>query len=353
MKDEGGRMKAVQIRAYRPADLDALVALINAADAVDDVGYTTTARLLAGFLHRPGREPARDVFLAELDGQLVGYVRVEPRRGPHEDIIRCEGAVLPVYRRRGIGALLMQHAYRRAGELKSDHPAHFDVHARQGRAGLNELAQSLGMQPARYFFWMLHPDLNTIEESALPTGFRLVDCTTFHDLEARTAAYNEAFAQHWGHAPITVEDTRHMVQQPTYQPENSLIALDEAGEEAGFCTADTTPDVVQSLGGDKGRVSTLGVRPKYRHRGLGRALLLSGMHNIRAAGLPRAALGVDGDNVTGATRLYESVGFCQERWVVVYRRDLEGRRLATDCVASRRGGPPCAGRGYRFHAVRR
>ena len=329
-------MTNIRIRTYQPADAasltDALVALINAADAVDRVGFATTARRLKALLHRPGRDPARDLFLAvhrtlrEADGQLVGYVRVDPRLGDHEDVIRCEGAVLPAYRRRGIGTLLLRHAYQRAGELRArdprgNRPAHFEIHARQGMAGLDELCESFRMRPVRYFFWMVHPDLSRLEEPRLPAGLRLVDGTTFHDLAARTAAFNEAFAQHWGFVPIRLEDTEYKARQPTYQPENSLIALDEAGEVAGFCTADTTVDRVQSLGGDIGVVSTLGVRPAYRHRGLGRALLLSGMHRIRAAGLPRAALGVDGDNVTGAKRLYESVGFCESNRSIVYRRD--------------------------------
>jgi len=316
------------IRTYQPEDLDALVDLINAADAVDQAGFTTTARHLQELLNRPGRDPTRDVFLAvhrtrrETGGQLVGYVRLDPRRGGSEDVIRCEGVVLPACRRRGVGRALLRRAYQRAGELRGEHPAHFDIHARQSMAGINELCLSFGMQPVRYFFWMVHPDLRTIAEPTFPSGFQLVDGTAFHDLAARTAAFNEAFAQHWGFVPINLEDTEYMVRQPTYQPENRLIALDEAGQIAGFCTADTTPDMVQSLGGDKGRVSLLGVRPAYRGRGLGRALLLSAMHRIRAAGLPRAALGVDGDNVTGAKRLYESVGFREAGRSIVYRREV-------------------------------
>lgn len=313
------------IRTYQPGDLDALVALVNAADAVDQVGFTTTANRLAGLLHRPGHDPARDVFLADslAGGHLVGYTRLDPRRGEREDVIRCEGTVLPDYRRRGIGTALLRRAYQRAGELRCDHPAHFDIHARQGMAGINELCQSFGMQVVRYFFWMVHPDPSSVEEPTLPPGFRLVDGTIFRDLVARTEAFNEAFARHWGFTPIRVEDTEYMARQPTYQPANNLTILDQAGQVAGFCTADTTPDMVQSLGGDTGRVSILGVRPAYRGRGLGRALLLSALHRIRAAGLSRAALGVDGDNVTGAKGLYERVGFREASRSIVYRREVE------------------------------
>jgi hypothetical protein len=39
--------------------------------------------------------------------------------------------------------------------------------------------------------------------------------------------------------------------------------------------------------------------------------------------LPKAALGVDGENVTGAKRLYESVGFREANRSIVYRREVE------------------------------
>ncbi|MBU0494828.1 MAG: GNAT family N-acetyltransferase [Chloroflexi bacterium] len=316
-------MTDARIRTYQPEDLDALVALINAADAVDQAGFTTTARRLQAHLNRPGRDPARDMFLAELGGQLVGYARLDPRHGEREDVVRCEGVVLPAYRRRGIGAELLRRAYQRAGELRGTHPAHFDIHARQNMPGINELCASFGMQPMRYFFWMVHPDLSTIAEPTFPPGFRLVDGTAFHDLAARTAAFNEAFARHWEFTAARVEDAEYMARQPTYQPANSLTVLDEVGAVAGFCTVDTTPDAVLNLGGDTGQVSILGVRPAYRGRGLGQALLLSAMHNIRFAGPSRAALGVDGDNVTGAKHLYESVGFREANRSIVYRREVE------------------------------
>lgn len=53
----------------------------------------------------------------------------------------------------------------------------------------------------------------------------------------------------------------------------------------------------------------LGTRRGFRKIGLGRAILLAGLHRLKAEGLETALLGVDTDNPTGATRLHESVGF--------------------------------------------
>ncbi|MCD6555341.1 MAG: GNAT family N-acetyltransferase [Anaerolineae bacterium] len=69
----------------------------------------------------------------------------------------------------------------------------------------------------------------------------------------------------------------------------------------------------------EGWVDTLCVRRPYRRRGVGEALLLAGLHKLRDAGLEIAALGTDAENLTGAVRLYERVGFREARRWVNYR----------------------------------
>ncbi len=57
-----------------------------------------------------------------------------------------------------------------------------------------------------------------------------------------------------------------------------------------------------------GHVATLGVLREHRRAGLGRALLLTAFNAFFDRGKRGASLGVDADSLTGATRLYESVG---------------------------------------------
>jgi ribosomal protein S18 acetylase RimI-like enzyme len=71
----------------------------------------------------------------------------------------------------------------------------------------------------------------------------------------------------------------------------------------------------------QGFVSYLAVAPEWRGRGLGRALLADALTRMRAAGLERAALGVNGRNES-ATALYRSVGMRIEN-----RADRYDKRL--------------------------
>jgi ribosomal protein S18 acetylase RimI-like enzyme len=68
-----------------------------------------------------------------------------------------------------------------------------------------------------------------------------------------------------------------------------------------------------------GWVGNLGVRPPYRRRRLGEALLRRGFAALYARGLRQVGLGVDAENPTGAVGLYERAGMRrllrQDNWV--------------------------------------
>jgi mycothiol synthase len=60
--------------------------------------------------------------------------------------------------------------------------------------------------------------------------------------------------------------------------------------------------------GDWGFIGTLGVRPAWRKKGIGLALLHESFRRFRATDETTVALGVDVENPTGATRLYGRAG---------------------------------------------
>jgi ribosomal protein S18 acetylase RimI-like enzyme len=67
-------------------------------------------------------------------------------------------------------------------------------------------------------------------------------------------------------------------------------------------------------------VAAIGVRRPWRGRGLGRALLLHTFGEFHRRGVNRISLGVDTENPTGATKLYESVGMHVELEDVVFEK---------------------------------
>ncbi len=88
--------------------------------------------------------------------------------------------------------------------------------------------------------------------------------------------------------------------------------------------------------GDKsvGYVQSLGVRKPWRGRGFGRNLLLHAFGEFHRRGMRGAALDVDAQSLTGATRLYESVGMTEVHQRAIYLRELRaGTELVTRSLA--------------------
>ena len=71
-----------------------------------------------------------------------------------------------------------------------------------------------------------------------------------------------------------------------------------------------------------GWVSVLGVRPRWRRRGLASALLLHAFGEFHRRGRKRVGLGVDAENTTGAVALYERVGMRPVRRFDTWERPL-------------------------------
>jgi mycothiol synthase len=68
-----------------------------------------------------------------------------------------------------------------------------------------------------------------------------------------------------------------------------------------------------------GEVYVVGVDPRERGHGLGRALTLAGLHHLRSLDLSQAMLYVDTSN-TRAIALYEGLGFARWDTDVLFRR---------------------------------
>ena len=97
-------------------------------------------------------------------------------------------------------------------------------------------------------------------------------------------------------------------QSPAYEPDLDLIAVDAAGTFAAFCLCELH-QVADSRGEDTaGEIGVIGTRPTHRKIGLGRALLLAGMHLVQQRGATHVFLETQQDNAA-ALHLFTLVGF--------------------------------------------
>ncbi len=116
---------------------------------------------------------------------------------------------------------------------------------------------------------------------------------------------------------------QHYVHSSVYRADLTVVAVDpSANRMAGFCHIAVNEGECQRLGRRRGWIDILGVREQYRHQGLGEALILQGMYNLRDAGITEAVLGCDSLNTTNATRLYFRVGYEVLRETIAFGKYL-------------------------------
>jgi mycothiol synthase len=78
----------------------------------------------------------------------------------------------------------------------------------------------------------------------------------------------------------------------------------------------------ERLGVRRGWLEHISTRRPWRRRGVAAALIADSLRELRARGLDEAALGVDSENLSGALRLYESLGFRRFKTGIAFRKPL-------------------------------
>lgn len=299
-------MSSFRRRPPTPADADAVAELIAAADVAQQ-GFTDFGLADLEDEWRTFDLERDTVVLVEPDGALAAYGALE-RRG---EVWIVDGYVHPRSQGRGAGRTLVTTLEAEAAG-RGAHRVHNGVLAQDAAA--HRLLESLGYRSVRRF-WRMTIDLQ--EEPSqpewpahiVPEPFRLDAAEAFH------AALEDGFADHWNHTPEPFEDfRRRKLENPAL--DLSLWRVVRSGREivgGAICDADR-------YGG--GWVDALFTRREWRRRGVGEALLLDAFGKFWARGTRRVGLGVDAQNPTGATRLYERVGMRVEWAAVIYEKEV-------------------------------
>jgi mycothiol synthase len=303
-----------------------IVALVNAVFDAYHLQEGVSEDDLRNDLSVPGSEPARQALVVDgprlnglPPGMPVAYARVVYRDDAEADdrIYYLRVTVHPAAEGMGLeqdlAARLIDIA--RDYEAGSDMPARATVrvkaysperihHARM-------LFTGLGMREVRQF-WVMERDLNEdIDEPAPIEGATIRAYRRPEDNAGAHAAFEDSFSDHWDHHPITQEEWAHRASSEGFRGDLSLLAeVDgEPGTFGGFCIISVSDEDNARRGVREGWIDLLGTTRAWRRLGLGKALLLHGLHCLKSAGMDTALLGVDSESLTGANRLYESAGF--------------------------------------------
>jgi ribosomal protein S18 acetylase RimI-like enzyme len=252
-------------------------------------------------------DPEQNAWLF-FDGDVaVAFGSVDERGNPPQS----DGYVHPAHFGRGLGTALVQL-------MEDELTARGYDALRTGVLQADEQAQKLlagrGYREVRRFSQMR---IELAAEPPQPTWPDGVTVSAFveDDAEAFYAAYEDSFADHWGHTRRTFEEWRGKhLDAADFAPDLWAVVRDGDRIVAGS-------ELIRERNG-VAWVSRLFTVADWRRRGIGEALLHDAFGKFWAEGLTTVGLGVDATSETGANRLYERVGMHVNWGAVVFEKAL-------------------------------
>lgn len=307
-------------------DLPLLVDLINLCDTVDQTEEGTSVEELREEFSSPTVDLARDLRLWEsADGAVIGFGQlwIPPTGEVIDGYLWFR--VHPEHRDGSVDDEIIAWGEQRILEVGQERQVTVSLRSgvRSDSAQRIALLERHGFTVSRYFLRMIRPLSEPLPEDVpLPEGFTLRHLAGPEEVPAWVELFNLSFIDHWNHHPLTVEDRLHWLSEASYRAEQDLIIVAPDGTFAAFCKCLINDEHNKRNGTNEGYISLLGTRRGYRKLGLGRAILLAGLRRLKQDGVDIAQLGVDADSPTGATRLYESVGFARSLTFINYVKQL-------------------------------
>ncbi len=163
-----------------------------------------------------------------------------------------------------------------------------------------ELLEEAGFERASTYAWhLIRPLPDTLPEPVLPPGFRIRPIAGEDEAPAYVDAHRDAWQPR---STMTVELHLRLMRMPMYRRELNLVVTAPDGTLAAAMIGwlDPLNKTVE--------IEPLGVRPRFRRMGLGRAIVVEGLHRFRAVGAEAAEVwGVS--RKPEAVDLYQSAGF--------------------------------------------
>jgi len=313
-------------------DAEAVFALITANDMAlygeADPTYTIDD-LRRGWLSSDHDMTRDNWVVLKPEGDIVGSAAVRPYQHAR---LYTSPMVLPAYAETGIFRYLLELAEERGRQHIALAPLDVRVTLNSGISSVDTRGQQslerAGFIPVRSFWDMEITMTEPPPAPQWPAGITVRSFVSGQDAHVTFEALDEAFMDHWGHIPGDFEWWKRRLESFTdFDPSLWFLA----------CEGDKIAAISLCEMKDRGTgwVDDLAVRRPWRRKGLGMALLCHSFGEFYRRGIYTVSLGVDAQNLTGATRLYERAGMHMVRQYNTYEKELRsGRELSTQTLES-------------------
>jgi mycothiol synthase len=154
---------------------------------------------------------------------------------------------------------------------------------------------------------------DTLPPVALPAGLEFRPITP-DQYRAIWESVQAAYADSPQNVIATEEDYQEWLASPEFDPMLWRVAW-EGEQIAG--------QALCQIAKGRGEVAEVSVGAPWRRNGLGQALVIAGLRALAERGVTEARLHARADNIYGAPRLYERVGFRPLKRFARYRKPLQ------------------------------
>jgi GNAT superfamily N-acetyltransferase len=175
-----------------------------------------------------------------------------------------------------------------------------------------EMVLAEGYTPVMRFYEMIRKNLEDIPDNPLPKGLELRSAKPEHYPEIWNAKKEALRDKPWFiESRYDREHYDEWLKWPTFMPDLWQVAENHVPVEN------------RVFDRKRGHTQILFVLPRWRRRGLAKALLAKSLVLMRERGLKEATLDVETQNTSGEIQLYESMGYRVARKYAHYMKPLD------------------------------
>ena len=234
------------------------------------------------------------------------------------------GYLIPEWRRKGIGRILLTWLENRACAIAEEHPttvtSFLHINATQYQLGLHALARQAGYGVKESWVLMVRPSLEDISDAPLPEGLEVRPALPEHYAPIWHAV-EQAYEPEGG-PPPTGEMPPDFMGDANFQPELWRVAWEvSSGKVVGSVMGYINHAENKQLGILRGYTEGISTVPSWQRRGVAKALIARSLKAQRAAGMTESALVCNGEKLNNY-RLYASCGFQEVKRDTVYEKPL-------------------------------
>ena len=289
--------RKANIRNFKWADLGRFTELFNEINGLTHTEKEFDVEFMGQFLAQPSTRPEENCYVAEEDGQIVGFLTVSIELPISRAV--AGGGVASSHRSKGIGRELLRIAVAHAQRFDV---AVLDIQAAGDGEVAKELLQSEGFELVKTY-WGMRWEGTQPPEYQIPPEFSIRSFKLDQDEATLTELQNYAFGEHWGFCPNTVEEIHARVRLDRCDPDG-IVLIFNGDSPAGYNWTLWNSNEAGSIGW----IAMTGVNPNYRGRRLGEAVVAAGIEYLHLKGADGVELEVDAENAA-ARGLYLKLGF--------------------------------------------